>query len=249
MNSFQLKWCKRCPEKLDHFTERKGKSSVKKKVGDHYHYGHPYFKYGICSKYHFTKIKKIRTQWDVCQKCKKKETNLVKKREHMAARARLEKKQVPSFLRDELDRFKQKIERKLRKKLELEIQKRVDEEVTRRMKKVHIAPPMYQWTECIVEESMLIPVPEDDDFFLPPVSRSAPESPKTLIPSPINSPRTDDYTDVEESSITVSFTPPPPPPSPPNSPPQRKKEIKYGHTLNIPNISPKYSKVVTKPFF
>jgi len=90
---------------------------VKKRVNKHTHYGQIMYRYGICDRHHYTKLNKTGTKWRPCPLCNQEShTNrekMKKRREHMAAKARLQNRQVPSFLRDELDRFEARMELKI----------------------------------------------------------------------------------------------------------------------------------------
>lgn len=111
--------CKHCGSEISTFKTRKCMSIVVKKkinvesAGTHYHYGNPNHKYGICSKNHYTFIERVNVDWNSCLLCVKQEQVISKKAKFLMAKARKAKKEIPSFLRRELDDFKQQMESKM----------------------------------------------------------------------------------------------------------------------------------------
>jgi hypothetical protein len=95
----------------------------------------------------------------------------------MEQKARLQKKNVPSFLRDELDRFKATMERRLMKKLEkrfqIELKQKVKEEVGRRMKTIHEDSMSFTNLAQLMDDSDIPSPPSIPSLLSPP---SEPES-------------------------------------------------------------------------
>lgn len=79
---------------------------VKKRVSEHIHYGTSYFNFGICAKNHYTRLGRDRIEWSYCHICDNIVKALEKKRRHMEAKRRREKRQIPSFLHQEHEKFR-----------------------------------------------------------------------------------------------------------------------------------------------
>lgn len=64
--------CKKCKEQFIRYIEKKSYLPAKKRAKDktHYHYGTAHHKYGVCPSYHYTRIAKIKINWDPCLRCK-----------------------------------------------------------------------------------------------------------------------------------------------------------------------------------
>jgi len=127
-----LQWCKYCPLEIKVISERPGKTLLKKRYDDHFHFGTRILQYGMCDKSHCTMLRKDRIEWKPCKKCQEKKEEIKKIRRHLKAKARMQERKIPSFLRDELDRFKAKMERKIQQ----ELQKRVEQEVHKHMDQI-----------------------------------------------------------------------------------------------------------------
>lgn len=66
--------CSICNTTFNKKIERIDFQGVKQEIKDnyykiHFHYGMNYYLYGICPKYHLTKLEKIKTIWIKCNKC------------------------------------------------------------------------------------------------------------------------------------------------------------------------------------
>jgi len=85
-------------------------------------------------------LEKLKPVWSTYSTCSEKEAQVAKQKEYLSQKARLKKQQVPSYLRDELDRFKEKMERRLAKKFErrfrIELERKVAEEVGRHLRTI-----------------------------------------------------------------------------------------------------------------
>lgn len=64
--------CRKCKQDIIRYVEKKSFQTIKERVSDnsHFHYGVPYFRYGICRRLHMTKFKMCKVIWDPCIKCK-----------------------------------------------------------------------------------------------------------------------------------------------------------------------------------
>ena len=91
----KIKWCKRCPSEIDHYTTRQSKAITRKKINNHEHYGNAVYKYGVCFSQHYTKISMIRVEWRPCSVCLQQKKTIEKRRKYLRQKARIEKKQIP----------------------------------------------------------------------------------------------------------------------------------------------------------
>jgi hypothetical protein len=123
--------CLKCRNSISKFSNKKSLSTISRRFEEHLHYGIPTIRYGICSKNHYTELNTISVDWIPCKKCKKQE-ELEKKRTFLRLKAKKEKKEIPSFLRNELDRFREEI----RSKVRVEVQDEFKEELTLTIKRV-----------------------------------------------------------------------------------------------------------------
>jgi hypothetical protein len=89
----------------------------------------PVVQYGICDSSHYTKIKRVRVDWSTCRKCLQKEEELAKRRRYLEAKNRKEQKEIPTFIRNEFDRFGKKIKKDIRSELVDEIREEIRDEV------------------------------------------------------------------------------------------------------------------------
>lgn len=156
-----IKWCSRCPRKIDKIIAKPAKRLLKKPYGNHSHFGTPINSYGICEANHYSKICRLRVEWKPCETCEESQNKLERKRNHMRAKIRMKEK-IPSFLRDELDRFKAQMERKMKKRFEKQLRIQVREEVERHLQE-------------IVEDGSFIQLPSPPSI---PAELSPPSPPK-----------------------------------------------------------------------
>lgn len=122
--------CQQCGRELVRFCTRETNEVVTKKVGLestlHTHYGNPTIKYGICSYHHYSKLEQISVAWKPCKKCKENGEAIEKKRQFLLSKQKKKNREIPSFLRDELDKFKVKMEEKIREEVRNEVKNEVD---------------------------------------------------------------------------------------------------------------------------
>jgi hypothetical protein len=216
MNS--LKWCRRCPEEIDKFTTLESKVSTRRKHEDHYHYGHNVFRYAICGRSHYNKLKRIKVNWRPCAICVKKKDDLRTKRRYMRQKARRNNRQIPSFLRDELDHFKSVMEARW----ESTFESRVEEEVQKRLRTIRAEE------SCINLGQMMEVLKTDPDLLDPP------SIPSGLSPPSAPDPGSDEYTDTEDASLTMSsiseLQVPLPPSTPPTTPRMYRPRHRYTYS-------------------
>jgi hypothetical protein len=104
--------------------DRKNLDPVYRTINDHKHYGHAVYHYGICSRNHYTKVERVTIVWSPCVKCSKKQSDLNQRNKFLKAKARRHKKEIPSFLKNELDVFMTDMEKRfklLENRIDLEI--------------------------------------------------------------------------------------------------------------------------------
>ena len=177
-------WCKFCSNKIEKSVIKISENITKKQFGDHEHVGNAIYRYGICGKQHQTKLEMVRVQWKQCLTCEKKRETLEKRRKYLEIKARIQKREIPSFLRDELDRFISKMETRLIQKIEQELQKRIKQEV-------------FNQLEIILESRANIPSP--------------PSLPSGLSPPSAPSDDDSDYVSSTMSPMSCSTIPAGPP--------------------------------------
>jgi hypothetical protein len=190
------KWCKFCSNKIEKYTLKISKNTTKKQFENHEHIGNAVYKYGICCRQHYTKLEMEKIQWRLCIVCDKKKEKMDERRKYLETKARMEQREIPSFLRDELDRFVSRMEKNLEKKFEKELQKRIEKEVSYRLGSKFLRED-FSTTSLI-----------DLEYQVPP---SPPSLPSGL--SPPSAPSSDDgndsdYTTSSMSAITCSAEPP-----------------------------------------
>jgi len=63
--------CPLCDTPIERYTERKCFENLKTLAKDssHFHYGTPYYRYGVCQQFHFLKGELIKTIWNPCYRC------------------------------------------------------------------------------------------------------------------------------------------------------------------------------------
>lgn len=63
--------CPVCGKEFSKFVEKKSYAMCREKSEDkdHFHYGTPFFIYGVCDKFHFSKHKLAKVLWDPCVRC------------------------------------------------------------------------------------------------------------------------------------------------------------------------------------
>lgn len=128
--------CKFCPLQIEQYKTRKTLTVIKKKIDvidpknprkstSHMHFGNPHIKYGICAKNHYTEINRVKVEWTNCKLCSEKKISVETKRNYLLTKARKNKKEVPSFLRNELETFEQKMSQKIEEAVQTEVTKRI----------------------------------------------------------------------------------------------------------------------------
>jgi len=106
-----METCRKCNAPIDHTYVRVLTSKHKAVlVNGCRHERYPRYKYAVCSvnPKHITRNRKPEGYaWRPCPKCKLKQTNetLEKRRQHLAAKARVEQKTIPTFLQNTLDEY------------------------------------------------------------------------------------------------------------------------------------------------
>jgi len=188
----------------------------------HDHFGKKMEQYGVCKGNHYTRIRRLDIEWDKCGKCRTDQDSLASKRRFMAAKARRQKKEVPTFLRDELDKFKQDMEEKM--------EQRIQDEVDARFRRLNV-----QTDKVLMALLPDLPSPPGS-----PPSPPDPPSPTYFFSTYANcvqesirrrARKRGSRSHVRSSSVRHRITsrsprspsgsdstPPPPPPWPPNSP-------------------------------
>lgn len=65
------KVCQKCSKEMVQFVERRSLAMTKERSSDgtHFHHGVAFYKYGICSSHHLTRISRTKISWDPCLKC------------------------------------------------------------------------------------------------------------------------------------------------------------------------------------
>ena len=114
--------CKICNKSIASYTTRESYQIVHKNIVDslvpkHVHYGNPTYKYGLCNFSHYNQMELIRMRWQPCKICENHENTLRKKREYLATKERKKNRQIPSFLRGELEKFEARMMEKVRKEI------------------------------------------------------------------------------------------------------------------------------------
>jgi hypothetical protein len=66
--------CKRCNRHIERFTERRSLRPVSEEISGHSHHGLAFYRYGVCSRNHYTKLEKTRTEWLPCLKCSNRQS-------------------------------------------------------------------------------------------------------------------------------------------------------------------------------
>lgn len=94
-----------CRAPVDRYTERRDLRPLTRVVGpQHRHYGYAIYRWAICRRHHFHRAERLRVEWAKCLKCLQQQAHvqlLSRRREYLLAKARREKREVPSFLREE----------------------------------------------------------------------------------------------------------------------------------------------------
>lgn len=134
--------CSKCRTVISKYVNKTSLTPISRRFNEHIHYGIPTVRYGICAKNHYTELNTLSVEWAPCKECNKRE-ELERKRNFLRAKAKKEKKEIPSFLRNELDKFKEEIRKKVRSEvhdefkdeLTLTIKRVVEETVTVMLKK------------------------------------------------------------------------------------------------------------------
>lgn len=114
--------CKVCKNNISSYTTRESYQVINKTImishiPKHVHYGNPTYKYGLCTYSHYNKMELIRMRWHQCKICENHENTLKKKREYLAAKQRKKNKEIPSYLRGELEKFEAKMMEKVKKEV------------------------------------------------------------------------------------------------------------------------------------
>jgi len=163
-------------------------------------------------------MKRLKINWRPCALCVKNEEDLRVKRKYLRQKARRKNKQIPSFLRDELDHFKTVMEARW----ESTFESRVEEEVQKRLRTIRAEE------SCINLGQMMEVLETDPDLLDPPSlpsGLSPPSEPENYNTKDYTS---EDYTTEEETSVTLStLSEIPPPPSTPHSTPRKFKNPHY----------------------
>lgn len=112
-------YCSVCNGKFVHYNEKKSYLTSRKRSNDntHFHHGITFFRYGICDKFHYTRIRKTKVIWDPCIRCKFKGITKYKvpkiKNEITTLRLEVQK------LRKEMAKYKKHQSQSLRDALDL----------------------------------------------------------------------------------------------------------------------------------
>jgi hypothetical protein len=105
-----MKKCRTCSEKFRDYIEQRSLCTTRKMVpdGSHFHYGLVYYRYGICSRHHYSRIQKTKIIWDPCIRCRFKGVTRYKicteeKKEIVSLRLEIRQ------LREEMEKYRRKI--------------------------------------------------------------------------------------------------------------------------------------------
>jgi predicted transcriptional regulator len=126
--------CKICRYPFDKYVQRRSLKQVKKRISGHLHFGMAFYKYGVCENNHYTKIERTRVDWSHCNKCEKRKDALAQKRRYIEAKKRKEKKEIPTFIRYEFDKFRAEVKKEIRDEVRAEVRAELMEEMAETVK-------------------------------------------------------------------------------------------------------------------
>lgn len=110
--------CEKCGRSFERYTQRRSLKPVSEGFQNHVHHGLAYYRHGICSRNHFTKLERTHIEWSPCIKCTRsiiaprqrpKSAKRKQKRPKPKRRAksvtRNHKSKIPDFLMKEIYGF------------------------------------------------------------------------------------------------------------------------------------------------